>query len=140
MKYQSYCSKLEEELKKLSIKHNLKLFIVFGSRQNNKFNLNSDWDFAFYPDINFNYKNEIKLFNDLQNILKFDKIDLLNIKTSNNLVVINNIFQTGTLVYEKIPCLFTNKKWSAFIDLEDFKRYYELRAKLDEIRLKNLEV
>ncbi|MFW6286217.1 MAG: type VII toxin-antitoxin system MntA family adenylyltransferase antitoxin [Nanoarchaeota archaeon] len=139
MQYESFNLELKKKLQEVSKKYQLKLFIIFGSRQNNNYKINSDWDFAFYPNEMFNYKKEMKLFEEIQNILKYDKIDLLNIKTSNNLNVINNIFQKGKLIYESKDGLYKLKKWSAWIDLQDFKRYYNMQSKLDEIRLKKLE-
>ncbi len=135
MKYQELDNNLKEKLIDLSKEFNLSILILFGSRQNGKFKQDSDWDFAYYPNDNFSNDDDIKLFEKLMKILKFEKIDLLNLRKSNQLNVINNIFQTGTLIYEKTQGLFKTKKWSAWIDYQDFKKYYDIQKELTKNEL-----
>jgi len=138
MKYEKLDKNLRKELILLSKKYNLKLLILFGSRSNGNYKKNSDWDFAFYPNSNFTINEEISLFDDLMKILSFEKIDLLNIIKANDLRVLNNVFQTGILVYESKKGLFVNKKWSCFIDLKDFEKYYELQSNLTQKKLESM--
>jgi len=138
MKYEKLDKNLKQELILLSKKYNLKLLILFGSRSNGTYKKNSDWDFAFYPSSNFCVDDEMELFDDLMKFLSFEKIDLLNIVKANDLRVLNNIFQTGTLIYEFKSGVFTNKKWSCFIDLKDFERYYEIQSNLTDKKLESM--
>jgi predicted nucleotidyltransferase len=84
----------------------IKLAYFFGSRANNKFNDNSDYDFAIY----FDRETEIKMFNvriklmmQLASLLKNDKIDVVVLNQSTDPTLNYEIIQTGKLIYDKDP-------------------------------------
>jgi predicted nucleotidyltransferase len=128
----------KSDLRKIAKKYDLKLFILFGSRARKENKKGSDWDLAFYPPKNFTIDDEMNLFNDLITLFNDEKVDLLNIKKSKKLHVINNVFQTGILIHEKEEGFFVTKKWDAWIDFQDFKRYYDMQAHLTKEKLKEM--
>jgi predicted nucleotidyltransferase len=140
MKYQELNKELKKKLIDLSKKYKLKLFLLFGSRAKGNYNENSDWDFAFIPSKEFTIENEINLFNDLMNILNYEKIDLLNINKGKDYNIINNVFQDSILIYEYKNGYYFEKKWSAWITFQDFKKYYDLELELITKRLKLLNI
>ena len=129
---------VKSDLKKIAKKYDLKLFILFGSRAKKKEKKNSDWDLAFYPTKDFNAQDEMNLFNDIISLLNDEKVDLLNLKKSKKLHVINNVFQKGELIYEKDKGLFDKKKWDAWFDFQDFKKYYDMQHNITKERLKEM--
>lgn len=117
-------------LEKIAHKFDLKLLILFGSRAKGTEKTNSDYDLAYFPPFKFTIKDEMKLFDEIISFLKDEKVDLINLKTTNKLHVANNIFQTGKVIYEKETGFFDQKKWDAWMDLQDFSKYYDLQLEL----------
>ena len=123
----------------LAKKHNLSIFILFGSRvDKNKVKTTSDWDFAYYSKELFSADKDIALFNDLMELLQYEKIDLINLKKSKKLTVNNNIFQKGILIYENKTGFFDKKKWDTWFDLQDFKRYYEMQSEITRKKVEEM--
>jgi len=131
-------SKLRKQLVNISRKYNLKVLILFGSRAKSQENQNSDWDFAFYPQRTFTVDENMDLFDDLITLLNDEKVDLIDLESSKKLHVINEVFQTGVLVFEKREGLFKNMKWNAWIDYQDFKHYYEKEFEITKRSLQEM--
>lgn len=129
---------MNKELKEIAKKHNLKLLILFGSRARGEEKKGSDWDFAFYPSHSFSVDDDMVLFEDLMSLLKDEKIDLLNLKKTKKLYVAHKVFQTGKVVYEKDKGFFVRKKWDAWFDWQDFKRYEDWQFELTKQNLKRM--
>jgi uncharacterized protein len=126
------------ELIKIAKKHDLKLLILFGSRARGDEKKGSDWDFAYYPPAVFSVDDDMALFEDLMSLLSDEKIDLLNLKKTKKLYVAHKVFQTGKVVYEKEKGFFSRKKWDAFFDWQDFKRYSDWQFELTKQNLKRM--
>ncbi|MBU0758245.1 MAG: nucleotidyltransferase domain-containing protein [Nanoarchaeota archaeon] len=111
-------------------KHNLLLFILFGSRAKNSQKKDSDYDFAFYTKKPISANKEITLFEDLMEIVKNEKIDLVNINTNHSSIVRKEIFMNGIPLFEKKKGLFENFKWASWIDYIDFSIFEDRRVAL----------
>jgi len=123
-----------ENLKTLSQRYNLKLLVLFGSRSKGTFKQKSDWDFAFLA--SKTNIDETKLHEDLMSLLKNEKIDLINIQKPKNFIIAKNIFLTGIPIYEKRKGIYTQLKWGAWIEAQDFKRYYDRKFEITKKKLR----
>lgn len=131
-------SKLMYEFKKLAKKFNLRLLILFGSYAKGNYKKESDIDIAFLSEKEFTSLKYIKLHEELMNIFNYEKIDLIDLKKSKKLHVKKNIYLTGVLLYEKLEGDFSTQRWNAWVDFQNFKRYYELQSKINEQKIKEL--
>lgn len=127
-----------DKIQELASKYSIKYLILFGSRAKNKHRSDSDWDFAYYPYGEFTAENHISLFDELSTLLSTDKIDLINISTSKNFLVIKNIYVEGKVIFEFKRGLFNSKRWDAWIMYQDFKKYQDIQTKLTKKRLQEL--
>lgn len=84
----------------------IKLVYLFGSKAEGKPGPLSDYDFAFYLDEKdkkkrFNLK--LKLFHELSQILKTDKIDIIILNDAKGPEFKYNIIKNGQLIYKQEP-------------------------------------
>jgi uncharacterized protein len=121
--------KTREKLKNLAKKYNLDLLILFGSRAQKTNKKYSDFDLAFYKS-DISTKEEMRLFEDIINIIEFEKIDLVNISTNHNAKLRNEIFSKGQPIYQKRKGLFFELKGKAWIDYQDFRRFEPKNAQI----------
>lgn len=128
----------KERIKELCIRFDISLFILFGSRARDEEKKTSDYDFAFYPQRKISAEEYIELHDKLMGIVKNEKVDLIDLKKTKKLHVINNIFQTGIVIYEQRKGLFKHLKWSAWMDYQDFKHYYFKEKEITRKKLKNM--
>lgn len=119
-------------IKKIAIKHQLKVLILFGSQLNEKTHPESDLDLSFYSDIKV---DEEKLYSDLTHLFKRADIDLINLFTTHNHLLRFEILHNGKVLYEKKPGMKSTLEWQSYFDYQDFKKYYELRSQLLDHRL-----
>lgn len=126
------------EYKKIAQKYDLDLLIVFGSQANNTKNHLSDLDLAFFRLKSFSPEEENNLAEDLMYLHKRADIDIINIKNNPNALLRYQIFMEGKPLYEKKKELFKKMRWQAYIDFEDFKRFYKEKEKLLDKKIQNL--
>ncbi len=77
---------------------------IFGSIAENKAHSRSDIDIAVLPvswDKQYLFGLKDSLYTDLCRLLKRDDIDLILLKASKNLMLIDRIIHQGTLIWEK---------------------------------------
>jgi len=75
------------ELDEIIKKYNLKLLLTFGSYGTERFRPDSDIDVAYESDMKISVDMEIQLLSDLILYFKRDKIDLVNLKRVNPLLL-----------------------------------------------------
>ena len=126
------------QTQKLAHQYKLDLLILFGSQTTSQKNHLSDLDLAFYRHKYMPPKEENQLLEDLMAIFKRDDIDLINIKTHPHALLRYQIFMTGQPLYEKKKTLFNHMRWQAYIDYEDFKRFYQQKNELIDKNLREL--
>ena len=114
-------SKKKNELKKLAKKYNLTVLILFGSRNNNTSNKNSDFDFAYFSQKPLK-ENKFKLWSELETIFK--KVDLIELNTTDSIILRYEIFNEGTCIYENKEGIFEDLAGNAWIDYQDNKTYF----------------
>lgn len=114
------------KLKLIGKKYNLDLFILFGSRAKGNFKDNSDYDLA-YLKINIDYIQEDNLIKDLELLFEDKKFDLVNLDKDriNSIVLENEIFTSGILIFESKKNIFEVKKENIFFDYIDSKDLLE---------------
>ncbi len=119
-------------------KYDLDVLILFGSNSKGFSNHLSDLDLAFYRPKNFSFEEETRLWEDLMKLSRRADIDLINIKKTPNALLRYEIFMNGQPLHEKKPGLFAKMRWDAYIDYEDFKRFYKQKSKLIDEQLETL--
>jgi predicted nucleotidyltransferase len=122
--------KTKAELIDLAKKYNLSLFILFGSRASNTHKKTSDYDFAFYKDKTISLKNEQNIFEEIMTILKYEKVDIININTNHSHYLRNEIFSKGICIYENQEGKFNEFKQRAWFDYKDFEKYYKAHSEV----------
>ncbi|MBD3203665.1 hypothetical protein GF327_05180 [Candidatus Woesearchaeota archaeon] len=123
------------ELQKIAKKYNLLVLVLFGSRADNTYSKDSDFDFAFYTKKPMKTEKEISLYEDLVKILETEKIDIININTNHSPIVRKEIFFMGKPIYEVKNGFFDDLKWAAWFDYIDFQKYEVKRRKILEKQL-----
>lgn len=124
--------------KQLAKKHKLSLLILFGSRAKKTHKSDSDYDIAFYTKKSLTINQEQSLFEDIMNLLKTEKIDLININKNYDPLLRNEIFQHGKCLYEETKYLFDKLKGDAWIDFIDFQPYYKKQSEILKNKIESL--
>jgi len=116
-----YIEKLESSsVKKIFEEENISFAYLFWSRARGDEDENSDLDIAFYPKKNYDEKNFLKFLGKLSNIIKWIEIQLINLKTVWNQILIHSVFTEGKLIYEnsiderlgqETPLIMISKEW-----------------------------
>ncbi|OGI78236.1 hypothetical protein A3C57_00865 [Candidatus Nomurabacteria bacterium RIFCSPHIGHO2_02_FULL_33_12] len=104
---------IKEKAPILAIKYKLDLMVVFGSYALGKVKKTSDLDIAVLGDISF--EQELQLAEDLKNLTKVERVDLVNLNNSSPLLK-RNATTKGILIYEKNPGLFSTFRMSSFFE------------------------
>ncbi len=125
-------------LQALARQYHLDLLILFGSQVRGKKNHLSDIDLAFYRRKPLLMEEEMELYSELMALLKRNDIDLININSTYNTFLLHQVFMNGKLLYESDSGLFNRMRWQAYIDFQDFKRFYEQKDALIDKRIATL--
>jgi len=90
----------KEKINKIAKKYDLDLILLFGSRLREKKYLQreSDFDIAYLSKKDLNLMEEAKLICDLMPIFKSDKVDLVNLKRANPLLM-KQIFENHKVLF-----------------------------------------
>lgn len=118
--------KQNKELIKLCKEFDLFLLVLFGSRAKGTSKKNSDFDFGFLSSKKLSPEKFIFLHEKFMNLLKFEKIDLIDLNSA-SIFVKKNIFLSGILIYEKEKGIFFREKWNSWSDFVKFKPYYKIQ-------------
>lgn len=133
-------SKTEEKIlvdicKKLSIK----LFIIFGSRAKGTNFKDSDWDFAIFTQKDkIGQTQKTKLFEELEKITKFNKIDIIHLNHTQDPLLWYEIFTKGICLYEKDKGLFDNMQTNSIFNFIDYKPLYLIEEQIVNKRLEEI--
>ncbi len=125
--------KISPELKKIAQKYHLELLILFGSLARAVAHSKSDLDIAFFS---LKGVNEQQLYEDLASLFHREDIDLVNLYTTHNHSLRYEILSKGRVLYERRKGVKNTMEGQSFIDYIDFQKYYALRSKLLDQRLK----
>ncbi len=118
------------KFKKLAKKYDLDLLILFGSCSQKEDNHLSDLDIAFYRQKYMPEDEEEQLWEELLFMVRKDKVDFINLKTHHSALLRYEIFVKGTPLFEKKAGLFAKMRWEAYLDFEDFKRFFKQKGLL----------
>lgn len=137
IKYDS--DEFSNEYKKLAKKYDLDLIILFGSHASNKIKPNSDIDIAFKGVKKISFAKEQNLYADLVKLFERDDIDLINLHTHSDIVLLYEVFTSGKVLFEKNNWLFPHLRMCAWFDFQDFKRYFKMSKKATLNRVKKIQ-
>lgn len=132
----------KEKLIEVAKKFNLKLILLFGSQVKEKKFLHqeSDFDVAYLSKKDLDLVEEAKLICDLMPIFQSEKVDLVNLKKANPLLLFA-ITNDCQVLYEKNPFIFPSLRVYAFKKYVETKPLYEekfrrLHKRIEKIKLK----
>ena len=114
---------IKKEVEKLARKYGLKLLLVYGSVAKNEARRDSDVDVAFRSE---NKVDLLELMADLVKVLKFGKIDLVDLDTANPLLL-------SQIVSDYIV-LFGEKSAVNSLEVKAFKRFVDYKPYFDDER------
>jgi predicted nucleotidyltransferase len=125
----------------------LKLLVLFGSRASDRFNPNSDWDFAILCDENLrkDYENmpfgSFRIWSILEQVfeIKDDKVDVVDLHHCDPTIAYR-VAKDGKLLYEQTAGDFTKFKCKAWKIFADTQKFRDLQRKGMEIGLRRLGV
>jgi len=123
------------KFKEIAKKHNLLVFILFGSRANNTDKKNSDYDLAYYAKKELSSEKYLELFEDIMKELKDEKIDLIDINKNKSHLLRYQIFSKGMCLYEFKKGFFNELKYRAWFDYKDFECYYKTQNEIVKRKL-----
>ena len=134
-------NKKEENIKDIAEKYGLKLLLLFGSRAKDEKYIreDSDFDIAYLSEKDLDANREIELNCDLINIFGSDKVDLVNIKKAQPLLLFA-ITNDCKVLFEKTFFIFSSLRVCAFRRYIDTKPFYEekfihLHEKIRKIKI-----
>ncbi len=127
------------ELIEISKKYDLLMLVLFGSYSKNMQNKNSDVDLAFLSKENFDEKKYFNLRNEILDVLIINKLDLIDLKKTCDLLIKKEIFKEGICIYEEKGGLFDDYAITSYMSYLDFKEYYKYRDEIIKLRLARLK-
>ncbi len=116
--------KTKSKIENLAKKHHFSLVMLFGSQATGKTHLKSDIDIAFLSDKYLNLIDIAKITADFSKELEIGNLELVDMKNASPLLL-KQVAQKSTLLYEKEPSMFAEFKIYAF------KRFMEAKPLLD---------
>lgn len=132
--------KLKNELKKIAIRHDLVLFVLFGSRAKGNFRKDSDFDFAYLSFKKIDSSTNFKIKKEISNIINNTSIDLINLNLQDDPLLRNEILKNGICIYEKKKDLFNEIQTNALFNYLYYKPYLDLETKQINKSLKELAI
>lgn len=134
VKYDS--KELEYEYAKLAKKYNLDLIILFGSHASGKVKPDSDVDIAFKGNEPLSFDDEQDLFGELVKLFERDDIDMVNLNTHSDIILLYEIFTAGKVLFQINDWSFSHLRMRSWFDFQDFKRYFKMskQATLNRVR------
>lgn len=116
----------KEKLKELAKKFRIHFILLFGSKAEGMDTSESDNDIAIYADHVLSEDEKIAIAFELTSILKTEKIDLVDLKTSPALLK-KKIFESYKVLYLNDPFLLYQVELSALKEYEESKILHEIR-------------
>jgi predicted nucleotidyltransferase len=123
----------KNKIKEIAKKYNLDLVLLFGSQVRDKKYLHkeSDFDIAYLAKKDLNLMEESKLICDIMAIFKSERIDLVNLKRADPLLM-KQIFENHKILYCKDPKIYS------LYQIYALKRYIEAKP-LFELNRQSIE-
>ena len=118
------------KLRPLAGKYSFSVFVLFGSFANDSQSADSDIDLAFFSKKHLSVDEEQLLYEDILELLSFEKVDLINLNSHFSHVLRNEIFSKGICIYESSKGLFEDLGIKAWFDYIDFKDFYSSNEKI----------
>lgn len=112
-----------DEIKELANKFGLVLLILFGSRSSNFYDKKSDYDFAYFSRKPLSKLKKKMFLNSLEKLFSYERVDLIEINTSDSIILRNEIFEKGICLYELKDGLFDEFAGNSWIDYMDNLTY-----------------
>ena len=115
-----------KQINKIAKKYDLELLLLFGSQVANKKYLHkeSDFDIAYLSKRDLDLMEESKLICDLMPVFKSEKVDLVNLRKANPLLM-QQIFANHKLMYCRNPEIYS------LYQIYAMKRYIEAKPLFD---------
>jgi len=126
--------KIEKKIIELAEKYGLSLVVLFGSQATGKTHRDSDIDIAYISQKKLDFDAKSSLNSDLTGVFGNDRVDIVDIKTANPLLL-RAIVRDAVVLYEKSKNIFDNIYVYAFKLYEEPKPLFELRKYLLDKRL-----
>jgi predicted nucleotidyltransferase len=127
-------------IRKLAVKYNLKLVMLFGSAIKKTFQDRSDLDIAILADKDFYEKHYSDFLYDLVKVENLEKREIEVVPISDiNPILLYNIFNQGIPLYKKNEEEYWRILNWARITYEENKRFFYGREKLMEKRLAKIK-
>ncbi|MFQ6049887.1 MAG: nucleotidyltransferase domain-containing protein [Candidatus Paceibacterales bacterium] len=123
-------TKITKEIKKLrsifKLYPKVKLVYFFGSKAQKESGPLSDYDFAVYLDEKDKkkiFETKLKLLNQISDVLKTDKVDIVVLNTAEAPELKYNIIKYGELIFEKKP-------FKVLVEPRILNEYFDFRISL----------
>lgn len=127
---------LKKKLKEIAKKFNLELLVVFGSYAKGTQKKDSDLDIAYISNKKI---NEIELNYQIIQKTNIQKIDINEIRNDNSIVLNEQIFKYGKLIFEKKEGLFYDLLNSTFINYQDSKFLRKTKSKVLQEKIDSID-
>jgi predicted nucleotidyltransferase len=131
--------KQKQILRKIAQKYGLELILLFGSRAVDQAYKTSDFDIAYSSKKRLDLMLEAKLITDLMPVFRSEKIDLLNLKNADPLILFAAT-NSCQVLYERKPFFFAELRVYAFKKYVESKPLYEEQARRIRKRLAKVKV
>jgi uncharacterized protein len=126
------------KLNNIAKKHKLVLLILFGSRAKGQHREDSDWDLAYLAQRDLTSKKKMDLYSDLEDVAKFNTIDLIDLNATEDALLKKNIFQNSICIHEGQKCLFDKMLTDAIYEYIDYMPLYEIEKNIVKEKLESL--
>lgn len=119
-------SRIDNKIKKMCLKHHIKLFYIYGSYSVGNPGRLSDLDLAYLSDVQISWEEETKLLEEATEIFEEEAIDLVDLKKV-PLTLIHRILKWGKCLYAKdlkTKIDFETRKEDEYFDTEPIRKEY----------------
>lgn len=131
--------KLNYEYAKLAKKYDLNLIILFGSHASGKVKPDSDVDIAVKGNKPLSFEKEQNLYSEFISLFERDDIDLINLDTHSDIILLYEIFTAGKVLFQINHWLFPHLRMRAWFDFQDYKKYFEMSKQATLKRLEKIQ-
>lgn len=129
-------TKQKQQINQLAEKYHLKMILLFGSRVKNKINKESDIDIAVLPEKKLTFNSEIMINYELTQILRSEKIDLVNLQKAPPLLM-KEIIENNEMLYEISPGIYDRFELYVLQRNAEAKPLYQIHKQVLEHFLSN---
>lgn len=116
----------KKKIAELAKRYDITLVVLFGSQVSGFTHKESDVDIAYMSDRKLSFDEEALLNTRLGEIMRNDKVSLVNLKTASPLLL-KQVMTNALVLYEKTPHLATEELLYALRVYEEARPIFELR-------------